>query len=821
MKLHISDATVSGQGFEAVDGFKIEMNPKAFKVLSDTLYKNKIGSIVRELSCNAFDAHIMAGNADRPFEIHLPDAFEPYFSIRDFGTGISHEDIKRVYTSYFTSTKDQENESVGAFGLGSKTPFAYTDAFTVISIHNGIKTMYNAHMNGGLPAIVAYGKPEPTDEPDGLEVNVSVESVDYKAFADAVQKQLKFFSVKPTILNGSVEWTSITEILNVPGFVYYSIDGASSYSYYNRERNHMAVLFLKQGPVAYPVDFDILNQYLNSNGMKKTEFYSYLESSANAYNKGVIIDMPIGTVEVTASREGISYSDVTIRNILSKFDSIARQIFKDVERLLDTSYKEGNVSFIKALNGLDQYFKSTINPDDMKKRYPRFTFSARNAFPMLKLGAEFSGMEVRKYDMLSWSKPRATQNFTISELGEDANGNKLNYRLFNLEDIANLGVVYIKDINTNFVARMKEDTSERHAVMVELPTGVTVKQFKKALGTGIDYRLISELDEVKVVRTGQSSGHSITGGKNRLWFDVSPSLFNGYSFRYDLTLYRLGCNQVFGESFETYVDENPDDKFVYLNTHLNKVDSAATKSPFDNYGELALFMEWLNGQDYRVVAIANAAVPAAEKTGAFTSLADAWKQHRTAFINAQWDMLRKVVLTDYYSRFNQIYEPRYGNRTAIRGSLDFFDALNIKTDLRSRCEVLAKSAGEHGFSLNRAMRTFIENHMTANQLKQYDNFVDSYVQRRSKNAATETFLAMEADMLAAGWKPPVLVSKVIDDYCKVVKDNIVNLLAYATTKNASTNWISAFTVAVPFEYSQQGFYLSQNGLIAAIKQKLA
>ena len=106
--------------------FSIAMNAKAFRTLSDTLYQNKIGSIVREISCNALDGHTANGNANQPFEVHLPDHFEPWFAVKDFGIGLTPDDIVTVFTKYFESTKEQTNEMIGAFGLGGKSPFSYT-----------------------------------------------------------------------------------------------------------------------------------------------------------------------------------------------------------------------------------------------------------------------------------------------------------------------------------------------------------------------------------------------------------------------------------------------------------------------------------------------------------------------------------------------------------------------------------------------------------------------------------------------------------------------------------------------------------------------
>ena len=105
--------------------FTITASGRAFKILSDGLYSDKIRAIIRELACNARDSHVAAGNT-APWDMHLPTYDENWFSIEDFGTGMSHEDVINVYSRYFASTKTASNDFVGQLGLGSKSPFSYT-----------------------------------------------------------------------------------------------------------------------------------------------------------------------------------------------------------------------------------------------------------------------------------------------------------------------------------------------------------------------------------------------------------------------------------------------------------------------------------------------------------------------------------------------------------------------------------------------------------------------------------------------------------------------------------------------------------------------
>lgn len=113
-----------------ISSFKMKRSAKAFSILSSGIYANKIRAIIRELSCNAYDSHVEAGKKDVPFEVHLPTHFEPYFYVRDYGTGLTHQQVFDVYTTYFESTKTDSNDYIGALGLGSKSPFSYTENFT-------------------------------------------------------------------------------------------------------------------------------------------------------------------------------------------------------------------------------------------------------------------------------------------------------------------------------------------------------------------------------------------------------------------------------------------------------------------------------------------------------------------------------------------------------------------------------------------------------------------------------------------------------------------------------------------------------------------
>ena len=143
-------------------------------MFADKVYSNKERAVIRELACNAHDSHVMAGTTDVPFDVHLPTQLEPWFSLRDYGTGLEDDDIANIYGAIGVSTKRDSNEVIGCFGIGSLSPYSMCDSFTVKSYLNGIVRTYQCMRDEKRqPKVIPLGS-APTDEANGLEVKLTV-----------------------------------------------------------------------------------------------------------------------------------------------------------------------------------------------------------------------------------------------------------------------------------------------------------------------------------------------------------------------------------------------------------------------------------------------------------------------------------------------------------------------------------------------------------------------------------------------------------------------------------------------------------------------
>lgn len=311
MKLHTTRSPVESEGVERSAEFQIRTSAKAFEILSSGIYSDPILAIIRELSSNAWDAHVSANKADVPFRVHLPNSLEPWFAVNDDGIGLAEDEVFGLYTTYFDSTKTNSNDFIGALGLGSKSPFSYATAFEVTSRYNGKKTLYSIHLNeNGVPTVAKMAEVDYVGS-NGLEVKLSVKSSDFYAFAEKTKEALRFFDPLPEISGNEVEFEPVPANA-IRGDKYIAWP---NYSYY-RYKNFVAV----QGAVQYQVD---LEQIRDRNG--NTADWEFMES----FN--VVGFFDIGELEVAASREEIRYDKRTVENLLSLLKNIRLDYLKRVD----------------------------------------------------------------------------------------------------------------------------------------------------------------------------------------------------------------------------------------------------------------------------------------------------------------------------------------------------------------------------------------------------------------------------------------------------------------------------------------------------------
>lgn len=309
--------TVQTSGLGEGNNFTIAASAKAFEVLSSNLYQNKIQAVIREITCNAADAHAMVGKDLSGIEVNLPTFNLPSFSVRDYGPGLSHGDVMCLYTTYFRSTKDNNASAIGGFGLGSKSPFAVADQFTVTSWHDGYKSVYVCYKQDGLPR-VNHITTELSREPSGLSVSVVVKAQDRNEW---VRNATNFFRLWPALPEITGLGTDFQTVWQTDEVLYKSDDllnGLPKWAIF--KGSQPATVFM--GLVPYSLNFDNLTKV-------PPEVTTLLRGAS------LFLNMPVSSLQISPSRESLSYDPDTVDVLEKTATRIAKGIINEAIKDLD------------------------------------------------------------------------------------------------------------------------------------------------------------------------------------------------------------------------------------------------------------------------------------------------------------------------------------------------------------------------------------------------------------------------------------------------------------------------------------------------------
>ena len=352
MKLADRTVEVHSAGINNTNQFTIAQTSKMFKILSDSLYSDKVMAVIRELATNAYDSHISAGNKN-PFKVTLPTAANPNFSVRDYGTGLSQKDMEHLYTTYGASNKNDSNDFVGCLGLGSKSPFAYTKSFTTTSYFNGTQYTYIAAIDdAGVPTLNLIHTTD-TKEPNGLEISFAVKQYDFQEFSQKAVRVFHYFKMKP-IIEGGVHWDFTKEysqrnvVIDGEGWRVCRLNNDNMKfpsSYYRIQSGVVALM----GNIAYPVEVSHLI------GEEKAETPDHIAKWNRAFNKADIaswkafvgeiinqglyleLDFAIGELEMDVSREGLQYTKSVVKTLREKTQDIFVELKKNFSDKIATA----------------------------------------------------------------------------------------------------------------------------------------------------------------------------------------------------------------------------------------------------------------------------------------------------------------------------------------------------------------------------------------------------------------------------------------------------------------------------------------------------
>jgi hypothetical protein len=297
-----------------------------FKILCDQ-YSNNIGSIVRELTSNCFDAHKALGKDDIVevgFEWGDEESDIEYVYFKDKGDGMNPDFMKKVYMKWGKSTKRDSNDQIGCFGIGSKSPLSITNQYEIISINNNKKYFYYIYLNNkNLPECDIISIID-TNETNYTKVRIQLEDYSQKIkFKREFENQLLYFT---DVYFVNCDINNDYKIYNAKNFVYrVGCSEIAANICYTR--------------VNYPIDFSLLN--------------------LSRLPLPIGIKFDIGELRVTPSRESILYETDEINLIRERIKSVCIEIidkFNSSKNFIYDDYQE----YLKNINNYDYVNKEMI-----------------------------------------------------------------------------------------------------------------------------------------------------------------------------------------------------------------------------------------------------------------------------------------------------------------------------------------------------------------------------------------------------------------------------------------------------------------------------
>lgn len=465
MEIKNEDKAIFSSGMDGGQDFGVNMGPQLFQVMTSSLYKDKPRAVCREVIANFVDAHrerdflflgldpnteeyqalLDSGFAPpgTPGEIHIPTEVEPWLEVRDFGIGLTVDKIlgqvqiestgevvrdgnghpvrkDGVYTTLFGSDKQTNNRAIGAYGLGCKSPYAISDVFQVISVVNGEEHRFIMFLDSQRSPKVdwltkdADGEPAPieTDAKNGITVRIDAIPMNMKEkIRLSVSEILQTFPEheQPIINNGMYKFTpmeteEIYEQLKVVVRSHYGSMFDSNY------------MVINTGGVIYPLASEKCTELMDYNDLKMLRTFNE--------DRCIIIDMPLGSVNIPPSREEITYDDWSMDNIKAALTPYVEELRSNLKAVID-NMPLSPIGMMSTVNKLAQYLPrekaaSMVRDkiEERKEEIRKLGFTPVFKDSKLRYYSDLPEMAIYGADFRCWTKNQYERVRTLSSFSQ-------------------------------------------------------------------------------------------------------------------------------------------------------------------------------------------------------------------------------------------------------------------------------------------------------------------------------------------------------------------------------------------------------------------
>ena len=341
MKILVADRVVAtSHDFPTVN---CSIDAEDMRYISSLLrnnYSNTILATIRETYANAVDANKDNNLSPELIEVKSPTSFDQTFSVRDYGSGLSRDQIFNLYSKFGKSTKRGSDLSIGGFGIGRFAPLSYKDSFTVTSYHNGTKSIYSLYISEENDTKIDEVFSEPTSEANGICISVGVAKNDLIKFNEEIASFFSNFEVLPKFLN-------IQNNIIKPEIVASGTDWQIRKSFNGYNNYSVGEQGIVMGGIYYPINPELVD-FKSDDGYAWTKFLNKLVFIAD-----------IGSVSLHHSRETLEYNKTTKAYLKSRYQAFSQEFTDSIKN---------KIAQFDCLRDAMSYYK------DISQTFPRNAF---------------------------------------------------------------------------------------------------------------------------------------------------------------------------------------------------------------------------------------------------------------------------------------------------------------------------------------------------------------------------------------------------------------------------------------------------------------
>lgn len=198
---------------------------KLMHILRNSIYSDPLLAVAREYISNAIDAHVNAGLTTAVFahiSTSIPDTLSPFFlssvesdyhsdssylQVIDNGFSMNKSQIENVYSKMGYSSKENEIETIGAFGLGSKCGLSYKSFFFIETYtkeeHGYYYRIWKQYINDreeGCISLLKEEKQNLNEQRTGTTITIAIDDKDSSKLISYISL-LKYINTFPIDCN--------------------------------------------------------------------------------------------------------------------------------------------------------------------------------------------------------------------------------------------------------------------------------------------------------------------------------------------------------------------------------------------------------------------------------------------------------------------------------------------------------------------------------------------------------------------------------------------------------------------------------------------